>query len=442
VCLTTHGLLAISLAAMSEQGQSLPPRPRPHSIADGVATVEDHLERILRGVGPLGAYDQPIVEALGLALDEQIVSDCDLPRFPTADHDGFAVNSVDLAYVSSGHPVELPVVGNLEPGTGKPFAISAGSCVRVGAGTAIPRGADTVVANAAARVDVEGNLVVEKAVRPGSGVRVQGSDIAAGAVVMEPGTVLGPRHIGLLAALGKARVHARPSPRIVIVSVGPELREAGDSLENDSIYDSNSHMIAAAVRAIGAVAYRVGVVPSDPKTFRRAMADQLVRADLVVTTGGLGDRHYDVVREVFGVDESVNFAQVAMAPGTAHGFGHVLEERTPAVMLPGEPAAAAVGFEVFVLPAIRRMMGLTPYRRPQVHAVLAKDISSAAGVREFVRAHFEVTHRGAKVTPITSDQTHAVGGLVDANALIVIGEDETALHLGDPVRTLVLDRSF
>ncbi|HPU13377.1 MAG TPA: molybdopterin molybdenumtransferase MoeA, partial [Aeromicrobium sp.] len=118
------------------------------------------------------------------------------------------------------------------------------------------------------------------------------------------------------------------------------------------------------------------------------------------------------------------------------------DEQTPVVTLPGDPVSAYVGFEVFVVPAIRRMMGRTPYRRPQVHAVLAQDLTSDTGVRDYRLAYFEVTHRGAKVTPLPRSGPHLVGALARANALIVIGEDESALNLGDTVRVLVLDRNF
>jgi molybdopterin molybdotransferase len=120
----------------------------------------------------------------------------------------------------------------------------------------------------------------------------------------------------------------------------------------------------------------------------------------------------------------------------------VFEEETPIITLPGNPVSAYVSFEVFVLPAIRRLMGRTPFRRPMVHAVLAADVSSKLGFRQYVRGFFEVTHRGAKVTPVGGHESHRVGALAKANALIVVSEDETALNMGDTVRTLVLDRPF
>jgi molybdopterin molybdotransferase len=417
------------------------PRPRPASISDDMITVEDHLERILRGVGPLEAYDQPIVESLGLPLHENFIAPVDLPRFNNSGMDGYAVRAEDIKGATPEAPVTLPVVGEIVAGSAKPFAISAGTAVKIMTGAPIPRGADTVVPfertdRGNARVSIQQDAAV------GANVREQGSDVKAGDLVLSAGTVLGAREIGLLAALGAPRVKARPRPRVVIISTGSELREPGTHLDYDSVHDGNSHMLAAAVRAAGAIAYRVGAVDDNPRSFRKVLSEQLVRADLVVTSGGVSMGEKDVVKETLSALGTVSFDKVAMQPGKPQGFGRVFDEQKPIITLPGNPVSAYVSFEVFVLPAIRRLMGRTPYRRPMVHAVLASDLQSRPGVRQYVRGIFEVTHRGAKVTPIQGHGSHLMGALAKSNALIVVGEDETALNLGDTVRTLVLDRPF
>ena len=416
-------------------------RPRPASIADDMITVEDHLERILRGVGPLEAYDQPIVESLGLPLHENFIAPIDLPRFANSGMDGYAVRAEDIVGATPDAPVTLPVVGEIVAGSAKPFAISAGTAVKIMTGAPIPRGADTVVPfertdRGNARVTIYGGGDI------GAHVRTQGSDVQAGDLVLAAGTVLGAREIGLLAALGAPRVQARPRPRVVIISTGSELREPGTHLDYDSIHDGNSYMLAAAVRSAGAIAYRVGAVDDSPRSFRKVLSEQLVRADLVVTSGGVSAGEKDVVKETLSALGTVSFDKVAMQPGKPQGFGRVFDEQKPIITLPGNPVSAYVSFEVFVLPAIRRMMGRTPYRRPMVHAVLASDLESRPGVRQYVRGVFEVTHRGAKVTPVQGHGSHLLGSLAKSNALIVVGEDETALNLGDTVRTLVLDRPF
>ena len=312
--------------------------------------------------------------------------------------DGYAVRAEDVVGATPEAPVTLPVVGEIVAGSAKPFAISAGTAVKIMTGAPIPRGADTVIPFE--RTD-RGNarVSIREAAPAGANVRTQGSDVQAGDLVLSAGTVLGAREIGLLAALGAPRVKARPRPRVVIISTGSELREPGTHLDYDSIHDGNSYMLAAAVRAAGAIAYRVGAVDDNPRSFRKVLSEQLVRADLVVTSGGVSMGEKDVVKETLSALGTVSFDKVAMQPGKPQGFGRVFDEQKPIITLPGNPVSAYVSFEVFVLPAIRRMMGRTPYRRPMVHAVLASDLESRPGVRQYVRGIFEVTHRGAKVTP-------------------------------------------
>ena len=169
---------------------------------------------------------------------------------------------------------------------------------------------------------------IEQAPKPGQHVRPAGEDVAVGDVLVSEGTVLGPRHLGLLAAVGRASVRSRPRPRVVVISTGSELREPGTELGHDSIYDGNSFLLAAAARAAGAITYRVGIVPDQPRAFLDAVHDQLVRADVVVTSGGVSQGDYDVVKEALAPLGTVWFGPVGMQPGKPQGFGHVGEDRT------------------------------------------------------------------------------------------------------------------
>jgi molybdopterin molybdotransferase len=229
---------------------------------------------------------------------------------------------------------------------------------------------------------------------------------------------------------------------MVIMSTGSELREPGTPLGHDSIYDGNSYMLAAAARSAGAIPYRVGIVSDDPQEFRDALSDQLVRADLVVTSGGVSKGEYDVVKEVLSELGTVSFGEVAMQPGKPQGFGFVGEDATPIFTLPGNPVSSYVSFEVFVVPAIRRMMGRTPYRRPLVRAIVSHGFSSAPGRRQFVRGFLEVDKVGAHVTPVGGHGSHLMGDLSEANALIDVPEDVESVTPGQQVHVLVLDREF
>jgi molybdopterin molybdotransferase len=404
-------------------------------------TVDEHVERILETVQPLPPYDQPLLEALGLPVSEQIASTVDVPGFDNSAMDGYAVCFDDVATATADHPVHLPVVGEVAAGQTSLYAMSPGTAVRIMTGAPVPQGADTVVAVEQTDGGVA-NVRIHQAPTPGKHIRRRGEDVQAGDVLLEAGSVLGPRQLGLLASIGRATVSARPRPRVVIMSTGSELREPGTPLGHDSIYDANSYMIAAAARKAGAIAYRVGIVSDDPQEFTEALSDQLVRADIVVTSGGVSKGQYDIVKEVLGQLGTVTFGEVAMQPGKPQGFGVVGEDATPIFTLPGNPVSSYVSFEVFVAPAIRRMLGRTPYRRPVVRAICDKTFSSAPGKRQFVRGFFEVDPQGAHVVPVGGHGSHLLGDLAEANALIVVPEDVERIEAGTRAQVLVLDRDY
>jgi molybdopterin molybdotransferase len=407
----------------------------------GLRTVDEHLTQILETVKPLSAYEQPLLEVLGLPLCEDVRAPIALPGFDNSAMDGYAVRAEDVAGASGDYPVILPVVGETGAGQTKAYVLTAGTTLRIMTGAPIPKGADAVVPvewtdKGVARVRIGHAPAV------GEHVRRAGEDVKVGDVLLEKGTLIGPRQLGLLAAVGRSQVLAHPRPRVVVISTGSELREPGTDLAFDSIYDANSHLLAASVRASGAIAYRVGIIPDDPQLFSDTLSDQLVRADLVVTSGGVSKGEYDIVKEVLARLGTVDFCEVAMQPGKPQGFGTIGEDSTPIFTLPGNPVSTYVSFEVFVAPALRQMMGKWPYRRPLVHATSYHAIKSPPGRRQFVRGSFLIEPRGATVAPFGGHGSHLVGDLANANALVVVPEDTTEIAAGEIVDVMVLDREF
>ncbi|MGZ4504779.1 MAG: molybdotransferase-like divisome protein Glp [Nocardioidaceae bacterium] len=408
---------------------------------DRLSSVDEHVERIVEALDPLPPYDQPLLEALGLPVCEDIAAPIDLPGFDNSAMDGYAVYFDDVVTASADHPVHLPVVGEMAAGQTRLFALSPGTSVRIMTGAPIPQGCDAVVPVEWTDGGVATVRITQAPTR-GQHLRYRGEDVQTGDILLEDGSVLGPRQLGLLASVGRAQVRSRPRPRIVILSTGSELREPGTPLGHDSVYDEYSVMRSAGARAAGAIAAPVGIVSDDPQEFSDALSDQLVRADLVITSGGVSKGAYDVVKEVLSELGTVAFGEVAMQPGKPQGFGFVGEDSTPIFTLPGNPVSSYVSFEVFVVPAIRRMMGRLPYRRPMVRALASQGFSSAPGRTQFVRAAFEIDGKGAHVAPVGGHGSHLMGDLSEANALIVVPEDVTTVSAGEQVQVLVLDRDF
>jgi molybdopterin molybdotransferase len=305
----------------------------------------------------------------------------------------------------------------------------------------VPTGADAVVPYEWTDRGVA-HVQITQAPSEGQHIRRAGEDVTEGDVLIEDGTVLGPRHLGLLAAVGRGTILSRPRPRVVILSTGSELREPGTPLGHDSVYDGNSFLLAASARRAGAIAYRVGIVPDEPRAFHDALSDQLVRADLVVTSGGVSQGDYDVVKEALRPSGTVWFGGVRMQPGKPQGFGVIGEDDTPIITLPGNPVSSYISFETFALPAIRKLMGKPPYSRASTRARLTHGLSSPDGRRQFMRGTYEVDRGGPTVSPVGGAGSHLIGDLAASNALIIVPEDVTSVMAGEQVQVLLLDEEF
>jgi molybdopterin molybdotransferase len=404
-----------------------------------VTTYAEHLARVLEAVQPLHPIELGLMDAHGCVLTEDVVAPADLPGFDNSAVDGYAVRVADVAAASEQQPVGLPVTGDVAAGPASPLRVQPGVCVRIMTGAMMPAGADAVVP-----VEHTDGGVAQVAVRrppePGAHVRRAGEDVRAGEVVLTDGTYLGAVQIGLAAAVGRSRLVVRPRPRVVVVSTGSELVEPGESLTPGRIVDSNSPALTAAAIEAGAIAYRVGVVPDDPRRLSDLLEDQLVRADVLVTSGGVSVGAYDVVKEVLGRLGTVRFDDVAMQPGKPQAFGTIGPDATPVFGLPGNPVSALVSFETFVRPALRKMLGATPLERPRVRAVVTEDLHSPAGRRSFLRVALEVREGAYVVTPVSGPGSHLLAGMSRANALAVVPEDVERVPEGGAVEVLVLER--
>ncbi|HEX8002063.1 MAG TPA: gephyrin-like molybdotransferase Glp [Mycobacteriales bacterium] len=388
--------------------------------------VDDHLKRVLAEVRALPELELRLLDAHGCVLAEDVVAPAPLPAYDTATTDGYAVRAADLATATAERPVALHVVADVAPGQLPTVVVQQDLCVRVRAGSVVPRGAEAVVPVSF----TDGGLAhvhVTRAAPPGAYVRRAGEDVTAGTTVLARNTVLNAPQIALLAAVGRRNVLVRPRPRVVVVASGADL--AGEA----AIRDASGTAIAAAVREAGGTPYHAGVVADDPREFASVVEDHLIQADLVVVTGAGIDA---VSRDVLPRLGEVTFEELAMEPGGMHGFGRIGTESIPVFALPGGAVASLVAFEVFVRPALRRMLGSETLGRPHVSAVATTPFRSVAGRREFVRARVE---RSADRWVVTPTAPH-LSGYAAANAFAIVGEDATEVAAGTPLLTWLLER--
>lgn len=442
-----------------DAGAPAPPTAVPAGAGSAPArmwTVDEHLADVLTGVVPLPAADLPLLDALGCLLAEDAVAAVDLPPFDNSSMDGYALRSADVPAGTSGStPAALVVVGDIAAGAGELPDVGPGQAARIMTGAPVPPGADTVVpvewtdggtgtglpADTMTAASPDEEVLVLRPVAAAAHIRRLGSDIAAGTTVLAAGTVLGPTQLGLLAAIGRGTARVRPRPRVAVLSTGSELVQPGEVVGPGRISDSNSFTLAAAARAAGADAVRVGGVPDDPAVLRAVLAEQAGAADLVVTSGGVSVGAYDVVKEALQDPDGhgspgVDFRRLRMQPGKPQGFGRIGDGRgVPILALPGNPVSAYISFELFVRPVIRTMLGMADVHRPVVRAVCTEAVRSPAGRRQFLRGRYA---SDGTVTPVGGAGSHLVGALAHADCLITVPEDTTDLPAGSAVDVVLL----
>lgn len=397
-------------------------------------SVDAHLATLLQSVSPLAAFPIGLSEARGCVAAADVQSAWPLPVFSTAAVDGYAVKLEDF---TGELPVTLRVADVLPAGSVPDEDLAAGTAVRVSNGVVLPTGTDAVVAVA----DTDGGIsevVINRAPQSQANVVPAGRDVPEGGVVVTAGQLIDSQLIGLLAAAGRNSVVAHPHPRVVVMSVGDDLVDIGAQLRPGQSVDANGPMVAARAAESGASVYRVGPVSEDQVTLVRTLEDQLVRADLIVITLGQSDRTPESLISALQQLGSGELTQLLMQPGSLHGFGLIGEESIPVIVLPAQPLAAFVAFEVLVRPVLRRLRGMTESSKLQSVARMHSSLSVPAGLRNYLCAEYVEADDGLQVRPLAAQDAHLVGGLATADCIVVVPDLVVNLESGDLVDIIPL----
>jgi molybdopterin molybdotransferase len=400
-----------------------------------MTSVEEHRARIAALLAPAllvadGSDDLPLLDALGRVTSTEVLSPVDLPLFRNSQMDGFALNSADLGTI----PVELPVVGDLPAGPSSPAALVRGTAIRIMTGAVVPDGADCIVPveDVAMVENTEhggGAVTILRGRSPGEFVRNRASDLAAGDRLLPAGLTLAPRHLAAAAAAGITTIAVRKRVRIAVISTGSELVAPGETTSSGQIFDSNLVALSAAVIEAGAELVLAERSDDEPETFRDILHRATGLADLVITSGGISEGAYEVVREVLE-PLGATVGHVAMQPGGPQATA--LIDGVPVLSFPGNPVSTQVSFVVFARPLLLAAAG-TP--QVAVNALpSAGDLTSISGKRQFLRGR--ITDDG--VEPVSSASSHLVAGMARADLLIDIPAETTMVRAGDNVRVWLL----
>jgi molybdopterin molybdotransferase len=401
--------------------------------------VAEAQEVVLNAVRPLGAETADLVGALWRVLAEEVVASRSIPPADNSGMDGYAVRIADVERAIPERPVTLPVAEVLPAGRRAAAPLPPGQAIKIMTGAPIPDGADTVV-----RIEhTDGGdrtVTVSRAPAPGEKVRRAGEDVQAGEPLLTAGTLLRPAELGLLASVDRPRVLVTVRPRVAILATGDEVADVGDpdAALPGRVINANSYSLAGQVLEAGGVPRLLGVAPDD----RDAIAARIeagLKADVLVTSGGVSVGDFDYVKDVLdGLGLERRFWKVAIRPGGPLAFG--LLGGRPVFCLPGNPVASMVTAELFLRPAIRKMLTHPRIARETVVATLTEPVAVRKGYRTFVRAVVR-RERGERIVSTTGPQGSGIlRSMSRANAFIVVPEDADHLEAGQRVEVMLLDR--
>lgn len=414
-------------------------------------TVEEQLALVTAAAVAPRPVRVAISESQGLLCAEEVVAERPLPSFDQAAIDGYAVRSVDVrvggptgeAGQAPEGPASLPVVGQITAGSRQPTRLQPGQCVRVDTGAPLPTLADAVLPVGWATVDGGQRITPTRTIRSSEYVRRVGDDVQPGDVAVRAGSIIGPAQVGLLASVGRAKVLVHPKPRMAIISIGDELVDVDGQPGTGQVYDVNSYALTAAGRDAGADVHRVGIASTEPARLREVLEGQLVRSELVVVSGAAGGEATTRIRQVMEELGQIEVNRVAMHPGSVQGFGRLGRDEVPTFLLPSNPVSALVVFEIMVRPLIRIALGKRQPMRRTVRARTVAAISSVEGRRGYLRGQLmRDTDTGEYLVRALGGaqgaSTHLLASLAEANCLVVVDPDVSAVRAGDEVEVMFL----
>jgi molybdopterin molybdotransferase len=414
------------------------PHVHDHDSPEGLVSVEDARDRVLSQVQPLAPLQLPLTDAFGCVVAQDILATHDLPEFASSAMDGFAARASDVAGATPSHPRELKIVGRALIGHEPEGTVGAGETMHIATGAPVPAGADVIVP--IENADIEGEELVRllDGPAPGAHVRPRGEDVREGDVLIPVGKRLGAPELGLLASAGQPTPLVHPRPRVVVLSTGDELVAPTETPAFGQVRDANAFTIFAALREMGAMPVMAGIVRDDVESLRDTIFNFEIQADAFISSGGVSVGERDVVKAAFFRRGDVEFYKVAMQPGMPQGFGHV--EGKPYFGLPGNPVSVFVSLEVFVRPAILKMMGRRHLFRPEVTARLTDAVRGPRGKLQFARVEVRHEQDGWSATPTGSRGSNLISTVARANGLAMIPVGTEAVPAGSTVQ-VVLFRS-
>jgi len=416
-------------------------------------SVEEALEKILSEVDVLPEESVSIVDSMGQVLAEDIHSNIDIPPLDNSAMDGYAILSADTLNANEDSPSRLHVIDTVMAGSISRKEVVPGTAIRIMTGAPVPRGADSVVqfenTDEYTREKSENDVTADQVavlcqVPPDKNIRRAGEDISKGSTPLKKGKTIRPAEIGLMASLGYGQVRVIRRPVVAVLATGNELVDINETLPEGKIYNSNTYSIASLVKRYGGIPKILGIALDSEDSLAGKLRG--LEADMLLTIGGVSMGDYDIVKDVLMAEGEMVFWKVRVKPGKPLAFGKIKStgkdgqvKSIPHLGLPGNPVSCMVSFELFVRPALLKMMGKSNFNKPTITAIMEDSIKNTAGRRIYDRAIVE-KRDGHYHARLTGPQGSGIlTSMSQANGLVIIPEDKKEIDKGETVQTIMLD---
>lgn len=403
----------------------MPESPYPMIPLDEALTIIEHRVSVLRPIR------LPFDQALGYVLAEDVQAAEPMPPFPAAAVDGFAVIAAD-------GPGWHQIVGDQVAGYMAELQITPGTAARVTTGAPIPAGADTMVMVEETETRSGQVNIMTDDLKPGNNIRPVGLEIAAGQLVLAQSTRLGAAELGLLATVGKSEVTVYQRPVVAVMSTGDEIIDPASQPQPGQIRDANRFTLMSLVRQMGLEPLDMGIVRDEAGGLERLMEQALSQAQVLLTSGGVSMGQLDLVKPYLAARGTVHFGRVSTKPGKPVTFATVAG--TYCFAMPGFPVSAMVCFEVFVRPALLKMMGHPEIYPPRHQAILAHDFQHTAARTEFQRVILTRQADGRLMAQSTGFQgSGRLLSMSGANGFVILPQGQGNYPAGSLVEAVLLE---
>lgn len=402
--------------------------------------VEDAQQAVLHYVRLQETEEVGLAESFGRRLAVTVTANHPVPHFRRSGVDGYALRAADSIGSTPGQHVKLAVTEMIPCGTMPSLPVGKGQAARIMTGAVVPEGADAVIMIEMTDTLADQEVCIHKQMAEGDNITPIGQEVVPGEVLLQPGRIIRSGEAAVLATFGFDRVRVFRKPRVAIFSTGSELLEVGLPLEPGKIRNSNSYMLAAQVTETGGEPVIMSVLPDEPAEVERALLEALEDVDLIVTTGGVSVGDKDVLVDVFERwDGQLLFNKIAMRPGspTSVGFwrGKLL------FALSGNPGASFVGFELFVRPYIKGILGCSERTHAETKGYLQDDYAKGSAYPRYVRGTMKLLEGRVCVEPAGKDKSSIMRSIKDADCLIHIPAGGRGAEREELVRVLLLNET-